>query len=283
MAAVGGDVAEPELGRPAASDQRMRAPADGRLRRGLATAGSYAASTAIIIAAWQLASDWFDVPVLFPSPLAAAAKAVALIEEGRLQQDIAVSMWRILTGFVLGSVLGTALGLLMGSSRTVADILNPYVNFLRFLSSLAWISVVMIWFGIGELSKILLIVYTTTFVVLVNTIAGVAAVHPVKVRAAQCFGATRAQIFRFVTFPATLPYILTGARLAMMNSFMTVVSAEMLAAESGIGFLIFNSRQWMETDAIFVGMATLGLLGLLTDRVMQFLIRVFLWRYRPAG
>ena len=272
-----------ELERPTEIAPRGRGEAGSLAARGLRTAASYGFSVALILAAWQVASDWFDVPILFPSPLAAAQKAVALAQEGRLQQDIAVSMWRILTGFIVGSMLGTGLGLLMGSFRTIADLLNPYVNFLRFLTSLAWISVVMIWFGIGELSKVLLIVYPTTFVVLVNTVAGVAAVHPVKLRAAQCFGATRAQIFRFVTFPATLPYILTGARLAMMNSFMTVVSAEMLAAESGIGFLIFNSRQWMETDAIFVGMAVLGLLGLLTDRVMQLLIRTFLWRYRPAA
>lgn len=243
---------------------------------------SYAVSVVIILGVWQLASDLYDVPVLFPSPLAAARKGVELIRQGRLPADIAVSLWRILTGFAVGSVLGLLLGLLMGSFRIVADLLNPYVNFLRFLASIAWISAVMIWFGLGEASKIVLIVYTTTFVVLINTMAGVLAVHPTKIRTARCFGASPARIFVSVTFPATLPYILTGTRLAMMNSFMTVVSAEMVAAESGIGFLIFNSRQWMETDAIFVGMFTLGVLGLLTDRVLQLLIGAFLWRYRPA-
>lgn len=244
---------------------------------------SYLVAVVIILAAWQLASDLYDVPVLFPSPLAAARKAVDLVRQGRLQADIAVSMWRILAGFAVGSVLGTAVGLLMGSSRLVADLLSPYVNFLRFLASVAWISAVMIWFGLGETSKIVLIVYTTTFVVLVNTAAGVLSVHPTKIRAARCFGASPARIFLWVTFPATVPFILTGIRLAMMNSFMTVVSAEMVAAESGIGFLIFNSRQWMETDAIFVGMFTLGVLGLLSDRVIQGLIAAFLWRYRPAS
>ena len=234
----------------------------------------------VVLGVWQIASTVYDVPVLFPSPLAAARKGIDLVREGRLLADIAVSMWRILTGFAIGSVLGTTLGLLMGSSRLVADVLSPYMNFLRFLASIAWISIVIIWFGLGETSKIVLIVYTTTFVVLVNTMAGVLAVHPTKIRAARCFGATPVRIFFHVTFPATLGYILTGIRLAMMNSFMTVVSAEMVAAESGIGFLIFNSRQWMETDAIFVGMFTLGVLGLVTDRVLQALIAAFLWRYR---
>jgi NitT/TauT family transport system permease protein len=250
---------------------------------GVRTAASYAVAVALVFATWQVASDLFDVPVLFPSPLAAARKGVALVAEGRLQQDVAVSLWRILTGFAIGSVLGTALGLLMGSSRLVADLLAPYVNFLRFIASIAWISAVMVWFGIGETAKIVLIVYTTTFVVLLNTMAGVVSVHPNKIRAARCFGASPRQIFVSVTLPATLGYILTGMRLAMMNSFMTVVSAEMIAAEAGVGFLIFNSRQWMETDAIFVGMFTLGVLGLLTDRVMQALIARFLWRFRTPA
>ncbi len=246
------------------------------------TAGSYAIAVAALVAAWQLASNAYDVPVLFPSPLAAVRKAVDLVREGRLQHDIAISLWRILAGFVIGSVLGAIVGLMMGSFRVVADVLNPYVNFLRFLASIAWVSIVIIWFGLGETSKIVLIVYTTTFVVLLNTIAGVLAVHPTKIRAARCLGASAARIFVHVTFPATLPYILTGVRLAMMNSFMTVVSAEMVAADSGIGFLIFNSRQWMETDAIFVGMFTLGVLGLATDRILQLLIGTFLWRYRGS-
>jgi NitT/TauT family transport system permease protein len=247
------------------------------------TAVSYAVAVALVVATWQIASALFDVPVLFPSPLAAVRKGIALIQEGRLQSDIAISLWRIGTGFAIGSILGAALGLLMGSSRLVADVLAPYVNFLRFIASIAWISAVMLWFGIGETSKIVLIVYTTTFVVLLNTMAGVVSVHPTKIRAARCLGASARQIFFWVTLPATLGYILTGMRLAMMNSFMTVVSAEMVAAESGIGFLIFNSRQWMETDAIFVGMFTLGVLGLLTDRVMQALIGAFLWRFRAPA
>lgn len=263
------DMAQPGTARPR-----------GLLRR-LGPIVAYAVPVAVILALWQLASDAYDIPTLFPSPLATLSKAIDLVGEGRLPEDVAISMMRILVGFAVGTVLGTLLGLLMGMSRTVEALLNPYVNVLRFIGPLAWITAVMIWFGIGELSKVVLIVYTTTFVVLVNTMVGVLTVHRNKIRAAECFGASRAQLFRLVIFPAALPHILTGARLAMMNSFMTVVSAEMIAAQSGLGYLIFNSRQWMETDSIFVGMATLGILGLLTDRVIQLAIRTFLWRYRP--
>ena len=185
---------------------------------------------------WDFTSRVFDVPVLFPGPLSTWNKAAQLIAEGQLQADILISLWRIAVGFVLGSLLGMTLGLMMGLSRPIADILGPFVHTLRFIGPIAWISAVMMWFGLGETSKVVLIVYTTTFVVLI----------------------------------------------AMMNSFMTIIAAEMVAAREGLGFLIFNSRQWMEVDAIFVGMITLGLLGLLADRLMVLLTRVLFRRFRPA-
>ena len=156
------------------------------------------------------------------------------------------------------------------------------VHTLRFIGPIAWISAVMMWFGLGETSKVVLIVYTTTFVVLISTMIGVMTIHPNKLRAARVFGARGFRLFAHVTLPAALPHVLTGARLAMMNSFMTIIAAEMVAAREGLGFLIFNSRQWMEVDAIFVGMITLGLLGLLADRLMVLLTRVLFRRFRPA-
>ena len=137
----------------------------------------------------------------------------------------------------------------------------------------------MVWFGIGETSKIALIVYATVFVVLLSAMIGVGAVDRNKIRAAQCLGASERQILLWVKLPAALPYILTGMRMAMMNSFMTVVSAEMIAAESGLGFLIYNSRQWMETDSIFVGMLALGVTGLLSDRLFVLMVRTLLRRF----
>ena len=183
---------------------------------------------------------------------------------------------------LLGSLLGMTLGLMMGLSRPIADILGPFVHTLRFIGPIAWISAVMMWFGLGETSKVVLIVYTTTFVVLISTMIGVMTIHPNKLRAARVFGARGFRLFAHVTLPAALPHVLTGARLAMMNSFMTIIAAEMVAAREGLGFLIFNSRQWMEVDAIFVGMITLGLLGLLADRLMVLLTRVLFRRFRPA-
>ena len=236
----------------------------------------------VMVFLWDFASRAFDVPVLFPGPLSTWDKAIQLIADGQLQADILISLWRITVGFVVGSLLGMTLGLMMGLSRPIADTLGPFVHTLRFIGPIAWISAVMMWFGLGETSKVILIVYTTTFVVLISTMIGVMTIHPNKLRAARVFGARGFRLFAHVTLPAALPHVLTGARLAMMNSFMTIIAAEMVAAREGLGFLIFNSRQWMEVDAIFVGMITLGLLGLLADRLMALLTRVLFRRFRPA-
>ena len=114
-------------------------------------------------------------------------------------------------------------------------LLEPYTEFLRFIPATALITVAVIWFGIGEGSKIFLIIYTTVFIVIINTAAGVAAVAPNKIRAARSLGASRAQVFFFVALPATVPYILTGMRLAMANSFVTIIAAELVAANNGLG------------------------------------------------
>jgi NitT/TauT family transport system permease protein len=239
----------------------------------------YGAAALVIGLAWHIFSVRFDSPVLFPGPMKAAERALELIEEGRLQADILISVQRILIGFAIGSLIGALAGLAMGSSRLVADLFRPLVNFFRFIAPTAWIATAMVWFGLGEASKVSLIIYATVFVVLLSSMIGVGAVAPNKIRAARCLGASDRQIFLWVTLPAALTYVLTGMRMALMNSFMTVVSAEMIAAEAGLGFLIYNSRQWMETDSIFVGMFTLGIVGLLADRLFVLVSRTLLRRF----
>ncbi len=239
----------------------------------------YTVAAVAIGLAWELFSMRFDSPVLFPGPAKTAARALELIEEGRLQADILASLQRILIGFAIGSLIGALAGLAMGSSRLVSDLFQPLVNFFRFIAPTAWIATAMVWFGLGEASKISLIIYATVFVVLLSSMIGVSAVARNKVRAARCLGATDRQIFFLVTLPGALTYVLTGMRMALMNAFMTVVAAEMIAAEAGLGFLIYNSRQWMETDSIFVGMLTLGIVGLIADRLFVFVSRTLLRRF----
>jgi NitT/TauT family transport system permease protein len=144
------------------------------------------------------------------------------------------------------------------------------------------ITVAVIWFGIGEASKIFLIIYTTVFIVIINTAAGVSAIAHNKIRAAQALGASRVQIFFHVALPATVPYILTGMRLAMANSFTTIVAAELIAANEGLGKMLWDGRMFMLVDDIFVSLVALGLLGFAVDRLFRWSIYTFAGKYSPA-
>ena len=241
----------------------------------------YAASIAGMIVLWHVVSTTFFKPQFFPSPAVVFTAAVEMLRTRELFEHIGISLQRILTGFVLGSAFAAPMGLLMGSIRKVRVIFDPYTQFFRFVPSIAWLTPVVLWFGIGEVSKVLIIIYTTTFIVLINTMVGVANIPPNKLRAAASLGATPVKAFFHVTLPATLPFILTGMRLAMGNSFATVVAAEMIAADTGLGYLIFNSRLWMATDKIFIGIVCLGALGLITDRFFRYLIVRFAHQYGP--
>ena len=252
----------------------------GRRRVGVL---GYAVSIAVVLALWQYGSSQAVIPLLFPSPLSTWRTGVKLFEEGRLLADIAVSLRRIALGFVLGSAVGVALGMLMGSFRLVRLVFEPYVQFLRALPALAWIPAAMVWLGTGEASKIALLAYTTVFVVALNTMLGVASVPENQLRAARSFGASAWQAFCLVKAPATVAYMLTGMRLAMGNCFSTIIAAELLAPKAGIGYLIFSSRTWMQTEFAFVGIVILGLLGFVVDRLFHISTNRLFARYLPAA
>ena len=242
----------------------------------------YLVGFASLFALWHVASVYLLNSVLFPPPLRVIAKAVELAEDGTLWSNASVSLRRIALGFLFGSLFGVPLGLAIGSFAIVRRLLEPYTEFLRFIPATALITVAVIWFGIGEGSKVFLIVYTTIFIVIINTAAGVSAVAPNKIRAARSLGASRAQVFFFVALPATLPYILTGMRLAMGNSFVTIIAAELVAANAGLGKMIWDARLYMLVDQIFVALLVLGLLGFTADRLFRWGIYAFAGRFSPV-
>lgn len=237
------------------------------------------ASVAAFFLLWQLASTQWTASVLFPGPLATVRAAVAMVDEGVLPLHVRVSLGRIAVGFALGVAVGVPLGLAIGLFRPVRIFFEPYIQFFRFVPAIAWLIPAILWFGIGEASKIFLIFYMTVFLVLLNTMAGVVSVPRNQIRAAQCFGASGWQLYAWVVFPATMPFIVAGMRLAMGNSFAAVVGAELIAAEQGLGFLITDSWQWMAADRMFAGMLTLGILGVLADLLFQALTKLFARRY----
>lgn len=248
----------------------------------IATYGVYGLGFLSLFVLWHVIAVHLVQSVLFPPPLKVLVKAGELIATGVLFEHIGASLVRIGTGFVLGSSIGIVVGLLMGSFLIIRRLLEPYVETLRFIPAVAMITVAVIWFGIGETSKFFIITYSTVFIVIITTTAGVASIAPNKVRAARSLGASRHQIFFFVTLPATVPFILTGMRVAMANAFTTIVAAELVAANAGIGTMLWNARLFMLIEDIFVALLTLALLGFSIDRCFRWGIYKFAGRYSPV-
>lgn len=258
-----------------AAGPRLPRPITRRAR----SAGTALLSVVVALVAWELMARRFGMAGLFPSATATLGRFLELLLDGTLLKASAVSMLRILAGFAIGSAIGVVLGLFLGSSPLARAANEPFVHFFRFVPPLAWLAPVLLWLGSGEVAKVSLIVYTTVFVVALNTMAGVEAVPQNKLRMAGAFGASRAQTFRWVTLPASAPYIFNGMRIGMGNSFMTIVVAEIIAAQEGLGFLINRGLIFLNTATVFSGIITLGILGFLTDRGFQWLIRRFGGRF----
>lgn len=217
---------------------------------------------------WAAASA-ATTPVLLPGPLPAARAGIELLATGALLQDTAVTLVRLAMGFALGCLVAIPLGLLMGQFRIVRRLLEPYVQSIRFVTSMALLGLVVVLFGLSDMGKVFLVFYGTVFVVLINTMIGVLRVPLVTIRSAQSLGANPGQIFVRVTLPATVPYVVTGMRMALGNAYMSVVAAEMLFANSGLGYLIAGSRVFFRTDEMLVGILAVGTLGLLSDLLLR--------------
>ena len=257
----------------------VTAPAGAPARRaGHRAALVTLASVLAGLGVWQLLAVRFG-PALLASPAQTLTAAIELARDGTLFNSMLASSRRILIGWGLGLLVGVPVGLVMGRMRLVRTLLDPYIEFFRFIPPIAFVTLAVVWFGIGESSKVVLIFYTSVFIVTLNTVAGVLAVSESKLRAAASLGAGRWQTLRHVVLPATVPHIVTGARLAMGNSFLTIVSAEIVAAQVGLGALIWTSRNYGRIDWVFVGIITLGLLGYVFDRVLRIVARRLLGRY----
>jgi NitT/TauT family transport system permease protein/taurine transport system permease protein len=245
--------------------------------------GRYGLSVALAFLIWHLMSTYVVNPHLLPPPAKVFRAAVPMLTGGELSAHITASLQRIVMGFALGSVLGVAFGLLAGRIALVADLTDPQLQFFRFLSPTAMIPLAIIWFGIGEPSKYFLILYATFFIVVINTIAGVVGTPSIRVRAAQAMGAAPLQIFVYIILPSTVPHIVSGMRVALASAFMAVIPAEMLAAESGLGFLLQQAGLLVQTDRIFVALAMISLLGFASDLVFRLLVGRLLYRYMQVG
>jgi len=241
--------------------------------------GYIAASFALTLAAWQIIALYVVGPFLIPPPLAVLKAFGPMTANGDLYRDIAMSLSRVAVGYAVGVVLALALGLFMGRIRALHDLLDPIVQAMRFLSPTAMIPIVIIWFGIGEMAKYALVFWGTVAIVLINTIAGVLRTPKIRQHAALCLGASEAQIFRLIVLPSAVPFIVIGMRLALASAFVSIIPAELLAADSGLGYLLQQSSLLLQTDRIFVALVTICLVGFAADQLFYWSTSILLRRY----
>lgn len=240
-------------------------------------------SLVVVLAGWQVASTYVISQFFLPSPLSIGEGFRQLLANGQLEQDTAISLVRILSGWVLGSLVGAPIGFVLGTSRFAKAILDPFVHFLRFIPALALVALFMVWFGVGEASKILLIMYAVGFLVTVTTATGVASISDDKVAAARCLGASGLDLMWRVRVPSAIPHIYTAMRLGMANAFLVIIAVEIIAANSGLGYLIWTARLYFQISWMFVGIVTLGVLGVITDRLWRLAGRTIFAHYVGAA
>lgn len=211
---------------------------------------------------------------LFPTPWQVVLGIAELVRQGLLAKYVVASLFRVTWGFLLAILVGVPAGLLLGWYRPVATALNPMIQIFRPISPIAWIPVAILWFGITDVAPVFLIFLASVFPITVSSMAAVQNMQPVYVRAARNFGLNNIQLFRKVIFPACLPQILTGLRIALGIAWLVVVAAEMIAVNSGLGYLIIDARNaGKRYDLVVAGMVMIGLIGLVLDVALRRLER----------
>ncbi len=239
-----------------------------------------------VLVAWELASreGWLSTRVL-PEPLSVLEAFTRLLRSGELTQHVLVSTGRALAGLAVGGGLGLLLGLLTGSLRSAETLLDTSLQMLRNIPALALIPLVILWFGIDEGAKLFLVAVGVFFPIYLNTFHGIRSVDAGLIEMARSYGLSGWQLYRQVVLPGALPSILVGLRFALGLMWVLLIVAETLSAQSGIGYLTMNAREFLQTDVVLVGILLYALLGKLADVVARLLERGLLqWHagYRTA-
>lgn len=212
---------------------------------------------------------------IFPTPAQVLGGMAELLRKGVLIKYIVASLFRVSAGFLLALLLGIPFGLLLGWFSNAFYAFNPVIQVLRPISPIAWIPVAILWFGVSDLAPIFLIFLASLFPITTASMAAVQNIQLVYLRSAQNFGVKGLTLFTKVVFPAALPQIITGIRLALGVAWLVVVAAEMIAVNSGLGYLIIDARNaGMRYDLVVAGMVLIGLIGLILDLAVRRLERL---------
>ncbi|AKK81647.1 MULTISPECIES: taurine ABC transporter permease TauC [Klebsiella] len=237
------------------------------------------ATLAVLLAIWWAVTALQLIsPLFLPSPWQVLQKLLTIagpqgFMDATLWQHLAASLTRIAIALVLAAIVGVPVGIAMGLSPTVRGILDPLIELYRPVPPLAWLPLVIIWFGIGETPKILLIYLAIFAPVVMSTLAGVKSAQQVRVRAAQSLGASRAQVLWLVILPGALPEILTGLRIGLGVGWSTLVAAELIAATRGLGFMVQSAGEFLATDVVLAGIAVIAIIAFVLELGLRALQR----------
>ncbi|WP_233990896.1 aliphatic sulfonate ABC transporter permease SsuC [Pectobacterium brasiliense] len=235
-----------------------------------------------LLVAWQVSVEfgWLSNRIL-PAPSSVITAGWSLISSGELWQHLAISGWRALIGFAIGGSIGLTLGFITGLSRWGERLLDSSVQMIRNVPHLALIPLVILWFGIDEAAKIFLVALGTLFPVYLNTYHGIKNIDRGLLEMARSYGLSGLSLFYQVVLPGALPSIMVGIRFALGFMWLTLIVAETISANSGIGYLAMNAREFLQTDVVVVAIILYALLGKLADVSAQGLERMWL-RWNPA-
>lgn len=222
-----------------------------------------------ILIFWVYFTNYKDIPAAILPKVGVVGNAfVEYIQNKRLLGDLAISLGRVLKGYLIATLIGIILGTLMGFSQKINSFFATVIHMIRQIPMMAWIPLIIMWCGIGEVSKVVVIVMGAFFPILMNTMNGICETSDKYIEAAQLYGLNKWEIIQKVYIPSALPQIFTGLKLGLGSSWMAVVAAEMLASSSGVGFRMTDARSLMQPEVVMVYMITIGVVGVLMNKII---------------
>lgn len=239
---------------------------------------------AVLLLLWYaIAYSGLVNPALVPTPQAVAQRAWELLSQGRLPKDIWMSTQRVFIGVACGITLAVPVGFMLGWYPGVRRFIDPLINFFRALPPIALIPLVIVYFGIGEPAKVIILLYASFFAGVIVMYEGIAQISPIYVRVSRTLGATDGEIFCKVVVPLAVPHTLTALRVALGVAWATLVASELIAAQQGLGALIQNASSFFQLDIIYVGIISIGFIALAMDLLLRAATRrLVAWQDRIA-
>lgn len=215
-------------------------------------------------------------PVILPSPGKIVQTFISLVKKGTLGENLLISVVRVLKGYFVAAALGIVLGIFIGLSDHVKRLTDLFIQIIKPIPPIAWIPLVILWFGIGESGKVFLIFLGGFFTILINVVDGIRQVDPKLLEVSRAVETPKLKHIFKVIIPGAAPNIFTGLRVGMSSSWMCVVAAELVSSTTGLGYMIMNARQFGKTDIVIVGMLTIGVIGKLMDALLKWIEKRFI-------